>query len=171
MRDKVIILRSHKVKCLKGSIVENNATIAAQIAAFVWWLENEYVAPAHVLGDARFSVRAYVNPELSDERRFTSTAYHIETMITDYLQSVEMPEWKASASEIYKALGQYDRHLLDKLIMHLNGFVNVLQELSKNGSSTVQYIQRKSDTRRYRLTAVIAQTTGVTGAKVIPGTS
>ena len=90
-------------------------------------------------------------------------------MITDYLQSVEMPEWKASASEIYKALGQYDRHLLDKLIMHLNGFVNVLQELSKSGSSTVQYIHEKMK-RLYRLTAVIVTKTGVTGAKVIPGT-
>jgi hypothetical protein len=89
---KKIKKKSHwAAGCLLGSVPDNNALISAQMSAFAYDIDN-WRAPAHVMGDPRFWVRAYQNPDLSEERRYTSTSFHIENLIIDYMQAVEMPK-------------------------------------------------------------------------------
>jgi hypothetical protein len=169
LRDKIILVKSRKVKCLLPTVQENNALIASQMSAFAWHMEQAYKAPAEVVGDPRFWVRAYQNEELADERRATSTAYHIENLIEGYMQTLEMPEWKGTCQQLYTALDHYDRSQFSTLIKHPNQLGINLTELVKSGNSIVKTKVRSNKSTVYTVETTVEQQTGVRGAKVIPG--
>jgi hypothetical protein len=170
LRDKVILLHSHKVKCLLPTIAENNALIKAQMPAYAWHMEHKYKAPAEVIGDPRFWVRAYQNHELSEGRRLTSTAHHIENLIQGYMQSMELREWKGSPSQLFTVLANYDRTQFLSLVKNPQGLGYQLTELVKSGTSIVKKKGAGDRSTFYKIENYLEASTGVTGAKVISGT-
>lgn len=110
LRDKVMVFRAHRHNVNFGTREENFNTCMRELPYFARYLMDLKI-PDHLQGSSRFGVKSYINVELEDYLLNNSAHAYvweiIEIFKESYFTSHGAQEWRGTATEFIKELGEY----------------------------------------------------------------